>query len=465
VGSRRTLLLLALLALPARAGDDALEAILAAADSPHWPERWQAVEQLAALHDSDQVFKVRGLLLRDARSRVREAVAWACFRRPDLGNATLLGIALRKDASAPVRRAAARALVHFPDRRAVAALVDALATETDRRTRLQIVETLRALTPAPCLLDAPAWRTWWNAHEADPRFAPADEPPRVGEYEGVPLETRTVAAIPGQGKPKPKKPPHILVLPQFGWTTALFGPYLMPLREHAAVTWVRLPTVQQLTGRSGYGTDLPTYPVDRLVRALEAFRASLKIDRFLVFADGASGWIAMRYAVTYPDHCAGLILVDTALDKQAYVEALQRGAAVGTPTERFVAQTLMGQSRAAFDERTLDRLHVIGLESGYYDPADLEIAWLYRSAREPQGFATVPEIQWSRHRKIDLPALFLYSAGSAFSGHRDAERIQRHFPNSLVAPLKEARGMPFVEENEKFFEVIAHFLTRYGLSE
>jgi pimeloyl-ACP methyl ester carboxylesterase len=382
----------------------------------------------------------------------------------DLGNATVLALALKQDAAPPVRRAAARALVRHPDRRAVAALVEALAKESDVRTRLQIVETLRALTPAPCLLDATEWADWWKKNEGDPRFAPADEEPKQGEYEGVKLETRTVAPIPTkkQPGPVPPKPPHILVLPAFGFTSAAFGPYLLPLRDRAAITWVRLPGVQELTGRSGYGDDLPDYPVDRLVRALEAFRASLGIDRFLVLANGASGWIALRYAVTHADRCAGLVLIDTALDKQAYADALRRGAAKGDANERHVAKVLLGEAGTSFNEATLAKLHAIGLEQAFWDPADLEIAWLYHRARDPQGFATVPDISWSRHRKVEVPALFLYSASSAFSGHPEADRIQRIFLRSMVAPIREVRAMPYVEENAKFHEVLAAFLQRFG---
>jgi len=375
----------------------------------------------------------------------------------------VLALAL-KDGTPAVRRAAARALARHRDRRAVSALVEALGKETDRRTALQIVETLRALTPAPCLLDPARWSEWWKKNEGDPRFAPADEEAKQGEYEGVKLETRTVAPVPPERKGgPPPKPPHILVLPAFGFTTAAFGPYLLPLRDRAAITWVRLPGVQELTGRSGYGDDLPEYPVDRLVRALDAFRASLSIERFVVLANGASGWIALRYAVLHPDRCSGLVLIDTALDKRAYADALRRGAAAGDANEKFVARTLLRETGARFDEGLLAKLHAIGLAQGFLDPADLEIAWLFHRAREPQGFATVPEISWSREGRLDVPALFLSSASSPFSGHVDAERIQRIFPRSMVAPIRETKAMPFVEENAKFHEVLAAFLARFGL--
>jgi len=138
-----------------------------------------------------------------------------------------------------------------------------VAVDSDTKSGTPVLHTALATSGT---YDADAWSAWWSKHEGDPRFQPADEPARKAEYEGIVLETRTVAPIPGKGGLR-RKPPHVLVLPQFGWSTAAFGPYLLPLRERAALSWVRLPTVQQLTGRSGFGDDIPTYPVDRLVRA------------------------------------------------------------------------------------------------------------------------------------------------------------------------------------------------------
>jgi len=454
------LLLLASIAAATEPVD--LDQILAAADSDHWRRRWSAVREIARRADGEEVFRIRPLLIRDKRPRVRSAVAWACVIEPRVGNATLLGLALKKDRDAGVRFAAAHALVHHQDRRAVEALITALEAEQDTRVRLRIVSTLRSLTPAPCLLDAAAWRAWWNRNGKDTRFHPADEAPKKGNYDGIVLETRSVAVVRKKGERR-GPPPDVLVLPPFGWNTEIYGSYLTPLRRRANLTLVRLPSVQTLTGRSGYGEDIPTYPVDRLVRALDRYRAAMKIESFLVLAPGASGWIAMRYAQLYPDRVRALMLLDTALDKQAYVAALQRAASRGDKSERFVANTLMRRNNSPFSRRTLDQVHTVGVEHGFHDRADLEIAYFWKFAREPQGFATVPEIRWGKKARIDVPALFVYSAASAFSGHPEMMRIQRHFPRAMVTPLKGARGLAYVEDNDTFFEVVEAFLEKYEL--
>ena len=79
-----------------------------------------------------------------------------------------------------------------------------------------------------------------------------------------------------------------------------------------------------VTGRSGYGKDIPIYPVDRLVRALDRYRAARKIESFLILAPGASGWFAMRYAQLHPERVRALLLLDTAVDKAAKAPLLNR---------------------------------------------------------------------------------------------------------------------------------------------
>ena len=158
------LLLLCAVARPEGASYDA---IFDRAAAKTWRARRHAVEQLARVPLDDGIFeRLRPALLTDKRPEVREAIAWAADLEPRLLSATLLGLALQRDKDPRVRRAAARALRHHRDRRAVNALVKALQKEDDSRARLHIVQTLRELTPAPCLPAAEAWRDWWCKNDS-----------------------------------------------------------------------------------------------------------------------------------------------------------------------------------------------------------------------------------------------------------------------------------------------------------
>ena len=75
------------------------------------------------------------------------------------------------------------------------------------------------------------------------------------------------------------------------------------------------PSREDLTGASGYGATAPVYPVAKLVKALEELREELGKRRVVIFAEGATGWIAERYAVRHAKRTAGLIILNGYLDK------------------------------------------------------------------------------------------------------------------------------------------------------
>jgi len=285
------------------------------------------------------------------------------------------------------------------------------------------------------------------------KLAPKVRPFRRRQYGGLVIETRTVARPGAQ---------HVLILPQLGATAGTFSPHLLPLLEHASVTWVRLPKVQAITGRTGMYTDVAVFPVDPLVAALEAFRKEQKISRFVVLGEYAAGWIAMRFAQRHRRSCAGLILIDTPLDKPAFVGSLLHAAKRGTPGEKWTARLLMSPNAILLSPANADRIHARELASGYADAADLEIGWNFFRADQPGGFSEVPDIAWKEDQQLDLPALFIYSAASPFSGHRHAARIRQHFPQAMLVPFRKVRAMPYVKECAAFQKAVTSFLDARG---
>jgi len=152
--------------------------------------------------------------------------------------------------------------------------------------------------------------------------------------------------------------PHLLVLPTFGWATGTFDPYLLPLRAHTTITRVRLPTVAEITGKSRFRGDHGRFPIDTLFKALEAFREDRKIARFMILAEGAAGWIALKYAKRFPEHCAALILIDTTLDRHAHLDTLAYAAARGSPSERWIGKTLSARTQLPRPRGSRNRLAV-----------------------------------------------------------------------------------------------------------
>ena len=65
--------------------------------------------------------------------------------------------------------------------------------------------------------------------------------------------------------------------------------------------------------------------------------------------------------------------------------------------------------------------------------------------------------------RLAFPLVIVQFAASPLSGHTEMMRITKHFPNAMVTPLSNARGLPYVEANEKLFKVLDVFLTKHKL--
>lgn len=426
----------------------------------HWLVRGAAAETAARVPEGPHRAQFRLDLLTHEEDAVREGLAYALALAPLPGDGEALAGALG-DRDPLVRRDAARGLRHLPSRGALRALVEALGRERDARARVHILDTLRALTGADPGPEPGPWRAWWEAHREDAALAPpADLPPEKGEFAGVTLETVTVPARrPGGGKARP----WLFVLAPFGSTHDVFRPHLDLLNEIFTVSYIRLPGVRELTGRSGYGGSIPTYPADRLARAFEALRKERGVERVVLLAEGAAAWIAETYALAFPSRTAGLVLLNGWIDGDSYAAALGRMASSGSDEERAAARSLMGVDPARRDEAEERWMARTALTHRLMDRADLLGHRLWTRTRDPQGFASVPPLRFTRHLTIEAPALFVFPAASPLSGHPEASRIRDSFPRALIATLEDTRGLSWVDRHDEFHRVVRGWVERFGL--
>ena len=426
----------------------------------HWLVRGGAAEAAARIPEGPLRAQVRLDLLTHGEDAVREGLAYALALAPLEGDGEALAGAV-SDRDPLVRRDAARGLRHLPSRGALKALVRQLAREADARPRVWILDALRALVRADLGPDPAPWQAWWEAHRDDLLLqAPVDLPPEKGEFAGVRLETVT---IPARDPDAGRRRPWLFVLAPFGWTHDYFRPHLDLLGEIFTVAYIRLPSVKELTGSEGYGDSIPVYPADRLARAFEALRKQKGVEQVILLAEGPAAWIAEDYALMNPSRTAGLILLNGWVDSASYAEALKRMAARGNDEERAAARSLLGvdpSRRDQAEERWMERTT---LTHRLMDRADLLGHLLWTRTRDPQGFASVPPVVFTRQVKIEAPALFVFPAASPLSGHPEAERIRESFPRSIVATLDDTRGLGFVDRHDEFHRIVRGFVERFRL--
>jgi pimeloyl-ACP methyl ester carboxylesterase len=428
----------------------------------HWAVRAAAVGALSGVQDEAPRARLRlDLITRDGpadRPMVREGLAWAFGLEPVEGDAKALVGAL-DDTHWTVRRAAARSLGEITSREAIEALIDRLAPDEHPRVRVWAAWSLRSLTSQTTFgQDATRWRDWWRMHRDDPALGPlkGDAEVKARELAGIRLETVTVTQT---GRPRG----DLLVLGRYGYRDEYLRPYLDELGSRLRLTYVRLPSLEALTGVSGYEGDgpIPRYPVDKLVRAFEELRKELGKDRVAILAHGATGWIALRFAQRYPKRTRALILVNSWLDGLAYTASLLNMQQTGTPPQRFVAESLTNTNNVPKSPAAYRAISRIMLTASFTDPADLDAAAIWWSSYEPQGFSVVPDVRFGARTKLDTPVLWYFSLDHPMSGHLSQVRIRRHVPRSIIAIMRRSLGHPYLEEPKEFLRVFDGFLGRY----
>jgi pimeloyl-ACP methyl ester carboxylesterase len=289
---------------------------------------------------------------------------------------------------------------------------------------------------------------------------PEDAPPDRREFAGVKLE---VVTVPARRAPDGGSRRALFVLAPFGWTHDYFRPHLDLLGETFDVSYIRLPSVRDLTGQAGYGDAIPVYPVERLAKAFDALRKDRGVEKVVLLAEGAAAWIAETYALRQPSRTAGLILVNAWIDADSYRDALLRMAEAGNGDERAIARSLLGLDPSARDPAEDRWMARTALTHRLVDRDDLLGHHLWTRTRDAQGFASVPPLRLDRHARIEAPALFLFPAGSPLSGHPEAGRVRDAFPKSLVAALEDTRGLSWVDRHDEFHRVVRGFVDRFGL--
>jgi pimeloyl-ACP methyl ester carboxylesterase len=437
--------------------------------SGHWFVRGTAVDALSTVPAGPLRSELRLHLITHEDPWVREGVAYAMATDPVPGDAEAL-VAAMDDESWRVRRTASRALGEIVSREGVERLVQCVETEQDLRVLVWARASLRAIAGTDMGRARGAWTAWWERHKDAPEWKRQGDEVTREEFAGIPLETVTLDVYPDStsgGGGSDRERPELFVLAPFGYTHEWFRPYLDEAAQWVRITYVTLPTVQEVTGASGYGRSIPVYPVDKLAKALDALRKRHRKEHVVVMAAGPVAWIAERYALRYPKRVAGLVLVNGWLDRSAYAAALMRLDAEGTASERWATSLLLGE--VEFDHTPAEgrRMRRIFLTHALNDRRDSEAWRLWKTAAREHGFVTVPPLDFTRHVKIEIPTLFTFPDDSPFGGGtpEDLRRIRASFrkPPPITAVMRDSRGLSHIEDPEEFLRVLRGYLRHADL--
>lgn len=218
---------------------------------------------------------------------------------------------------------------------------------------------------------------------------------------------------------------------------------------------------------SGRSTKSGPYTLDRFVADLEKLRKSFGYDQWLLGGHSWGATLALQYAFAHPDRTVALLYVSGvgvgSRWKSAHCAEVKRRL---TPEQHQRRETLRDRERDETEEREYRTL------SWAPDYADRERAFELAAAEATTPFEINYECNaalnaavetWdettllARCRKLTVPALVIH-------GEDDprpiwaVESMVDALPTVELCVLADAGHLPWIEEPEKFREVVRRFL-------
>jgi len=192
----------------------------------------------------------------------------------------------------------------------------------------------------------------------------------------------------------------------------------------------------------------------------QALAAHLGHDRVAVLGHSYGGFIALEFALRFPDRVSHLILVDTAPAFDYMREVMKNALRKGADKAMMAALIAEGTS----DEELLANFMLIApLYFKNYDPelvsrlAEKLIITLDGHARagELEGYNVVPRLS-----EIHVPTLILAGEDDFICPPSKSRQLHEGIPSSELVIFENSGHMPYIEEPEAFFDTVRDWIRR-----
>ncbi len=452
-----------------------------------WYDREGAIDSLRKAATSETIQKMVKDLKENKDPSVRQGMAVALAKMNDEKFYPHLYEAL-KDKNPQVRRMVVWSLRVQKKKEAVDALVDQFQNEKDPVVQSFLVDALNDLTQAYVGPTPAAWKSWWARAKVDPDYKLGqtdEESLKKAEELGLKLKSRQVTSVAGGvtleteergGNEKIVSVP-ILIIPYYGYSKEIMKPFLSELEKTNKLYYIDLPPIKSFGALKTAGaTQIPFYPIDKLVEAFEDLRKETKQERFAIMACGMNSWIAMKYANLYPKSVSHMVLISPVSSYKAYSDALNRMESQGKAKNDIeMWHYALTQS---FNNQTGESVHDIfhkeknlpvpdGEDGGldrrswslfFRDERDSLIAMLYPKKHRQMGTVAIPDYRcFSEKPKARIPTIVIVGKNCLYAGVEDCKQIAKHYGGECFV-YENSSAMPFAEESTRFNKDMAALL-------
>jgi proline iminopeptidase len=212
-------------------------------------------------------------------------------------------------------------------------------------------------------------------------------------------------------------------------------------------------------GRSGR-PPIETLTFEQYAADADALREHLGFSKVAVLGQSAGGFIALKYAILYPQYLSHLILVDTA-------PAWDYGEEIKRNRER---KGMTPEMRAALDEpepstiEEMERMNRIfgplyfhdydaKLEEELFGKVILNLEASKRYHESLRTYNVVPHLG-----EINAPTLILVGRDDIICPLSQAERMHKAIPESELVVFEKSGHLPYAEEPDAFFSTVRKWI-------
>ncbi|MDR6889626.1 MULTISPECIES: alpha/beta fold hydrolase [Variovorax] len=235
-----------------------------------------------------------------------------------------------------------------------------------------------------------------------------------------------------------------------------FRPFIDPLADHA-----RIVCYDQLgQGKSDRPASYDELTLERMSADCNALTKALGIDKFVLVGHSFGGFVALDFALRFPDRLSGLVLSCTAADTASFV---QRNPVGGTPDQ----QAALGQLLAApvASDEDLRKKWTAGAPLYYNNAtppagviADVDQRTTYSGAAFNRGNQLLADYNFvSRLSSINVPTSVNYGSGDIWR-FGDDEKLAKNIPGAALKYFANSGHWPFQEEPAEFIRYMRSFI-------
>lgn len=245
-----------------------------------------------------------------------------------------------------------------------------------------------------------------------------------------------------------------------GMDHSYFKPWLAPLSEKMQLIYPD----HRATGRSER-VPLETCTIEQMADDIDALRRLLGLERVTVMGNSFGGFWALVYALRFPETLNRLILISTAPSHQFFEDATVQADRLATPLQKETMPTVF-EGKITNEEEYREWWEI--MLPLYFHNWDDKVGgeMIARGINNPLVAAymfsnEIPKYDVRpRLGEITVPTLILAGRHDWVTPPTQAKQIAAGIPHAELVVFEESGHMPFIEEQQRFLDVVEGFLGR-----